>query len=54
MQVKAEIVRKVSKAGKEYIVVEIQLTSDYKKEVFLEKSEQSLIKLAYGSKQDNK
>lgn len=40
-----------SKSGKPYQFIEIQLTSNYSKKVFLEPSELELINLAYSKKQ---
>ena len=49
MDVKAKIVSKMSKSGKPYMAVEIYLTNDCVKTIFLEPAEQSLIKLVYGN-----
>lgn len=45
---KCEVVKKISKNGKEYFCLEIYLTNTYKKVVFLEESELELIKLVKG------
>ena len=42
---KCELVEKVSKLGKKYIALEIQLTPTYKKTVFLEQAEEELLRL---------
>lgn len=41
------IIAKSKKSGNDYARVDIQLTPDYKKTVFLDFSEQALVKLAY-------
>lgn len=46
--IEAEIKKGVGKkSGKEYVVVEIQLTPDYKKLVFLDLAETALVKTTY-------
>ncbi|CDE37747.1 unknown [Mycoplasma sp. CAG:472] len=52
MIVNAELVEKVSKAGKKYICVELYLTGSVKKTVFLTDAEVELIKLFYSNKTD--
>lgn len=42
---KCEIVEKVSKTGNKYVVLQVQLTPSYTKDVFLEQAELELIKL---------
>lgn len=42
---KCEIVEKVSKTGNKYVVLQVQLTPSYTKDVFLESAELELIKL---------
>lgn len=50
MDVKATLVTRVSsKSGKEYTCLEIQLTPNYTKQVFLEKAELELLKTVNGS-----
>lgn len=47
-EITATIKKGVSqKTGKEYVLIEIPITDDYKKVVFLDKPEQALIKLTY-------
>lgn len=41
------IIDKSKKSGKYYARLDIELTPDYKKTVFLDFSEQALVKLAY-------
>lgn len=46
--IKAEIKKGVGKkSGKEYYAIEIEITPDYKKVVFLEPAEIALIKMTY-------
>lgn len=51
MKLNAELVEKVSKNGKSYVCIEISLTSNVKKTVFLEEAELELIRLAYANNQ---
>ena len=45
---KCEIKKGVSKkSGKEYIAIEIEITPDYKKVVFLDSAEVALVKMTY-------
>lgn len=46
MQVKCQIVEKVSQKGNKYVCLEISLTDTYKKIVFLDTAELELLKLA--------
>lgn len=46
MEIRAEIVEKTSKSGKKYQCLEIYLTDDYKKVVFLDKAELALVELS--------
>lgn len=46
MQVKCQIVEKVSQKGNKYVCLEISLTDNYKKVVFLDTAELELLKLA--------
>lgn len=46
MQVKCQIVEKVSQKGNKYVCLEISLTDTYKKVVFLDNAELELLKLA--------
>lgn len=51
MNVSGKLVEKVSeKTGKSYVCIEIQLTPNYKKTVFLDKAEVELIKVMNTSK----
>lgn len=43
------IIAKSIKSGKDYARLDIELTPDYKKTVFLDFSEQALVKLAYNN-----
>lgn len=44
MNIKCELVEKISKNGKEYTCLEITLAPDYVKTVFLDKAELALLK----------
>lgn len=45
---KCEIKKGVGKkSGKEYIAIEIEITPDYKKVVFLDSAEVALVKMTY-------
>lgn len=46
MDLRVELVTRTSKTGKEYQCLEIYLTDDYKKVVFLDKAELALIELS--------
>lgn len=50
---KCELVEKVSKTGNKYVVLQIQLTPDYKKDVFLDNAELQLVKLYAHQKSDS-
>lgn len=50
---KCELVEKVSKSGNKYVVLTIQLTPSYTKDVFLDNAELELIKL-YAQQNNNK
>lgn len=50
MNFNCQIVEKTSSKGNKYICLEIQITKDYKKVVFLDSAEVELIKLANASK----
>lgn len=52
MNINAQLVEKVSKAGKNYICVDLYLTGTVKKTVFLTDAEVELIKLFYSNKTD--
>lgn len=45
MNVKCQLVEKVSQKGNKYLCLEISLTDNYKKIVFLDNAEVELIKL---------
>ena len=45
MKINAELVEKVSKNGKQYMCIEIKLTNNLTKVVFLDKAEEELIRL---------
>lgn len=45
MNVKCQLVEKVSQKGNKYLCLEISLTDNYKKTVFLDNAEIELIKL---------
>jgi len=45
MNVKSQLVEKTSQNGSKYICLEVNITEDYKKIVFLDKAEIELIKL---------
>ena len=44
---KAELKKGESKKGKEYYFIEIEITPDYKKVVFLDPCEVALVKITY-------
>lgn len=44
--IECNLVQKVSKKGNNYLCLEIQLTDNYKKIVFLDKAEIELLKLS--------
>lgn len=46
MQLKCEVVEKISQKGNNYICLEIYITDTYKKQVFLENAELELIRLS--------
>lgn len=48
MNVKAVVVEKTSKEGKSYIAIEVYITDNIKKLVFLNPTELELLKLNYG------
>ncbi len=50
MNLKSTLVEKVSKKGMPYVCIEISLTDNIKKYVFLTQAEIELIKLTYNSK----
>lgn len=50
MNLKCQIVEKVSAKGNKYIALEVYLTPDYKKVVFLDQAEIELIKLSNSTK----
>lgn len=45
MNIKAELVQRTSKAGLPYVAVELTLSNNYKKLVFLNQAELELIKV---------
>lgn len=51
---KCEIVEKTSKAGNKYKVLQIHLTPNYSKDVFLEEAELQLITLYVQQQANNK
>lgn len=46
MDIRAQLVTRTSKSGKEYQCLEIYITDDYKKLVFLDKAELALFELS--------
>lgn len=50
MVITAELVNKVSKNGKSYVCVELYLTDNVKKTVFLTDAEVELVKMFYSQK----
>lgn len=46
MDIRAQLVTRTSKSGKEYQCLEIYITDDYKKVVFLDKAELALLELS--------
>lgn len=50
MNLKCQVVEKVSQKGNKYICLEIFITEDYKKVVYLDSAEIELIKLSANSK----
>lgn len=50
MNIKAELVERVSKSGNKYIAVEVTITDKIKKLVFLTPAELELLKLTYNTK----
>ena len=48
------IIANSKKTGNDYARVDIQLTPDYKKTVFLDFSEKALVKLAYNQNEGSK
>lgn len=46
MDIRTELVTRTSKSGKEYQCLEIYITDDYKKVVFLDKAELALLELS--------
>lgn len=50
MNLKCQIVEKTSQKGNKYLCLEIYLTPDYKKVVFLDTAEIELVKLANANK----
>lgn len=46
MDIRAQLVTRTSKSGKEYQCLEIYITDDYKKLVFLDKAELALLELS--------
>lgn len=46
MNLKCQIIEKISQKGNKYICLEIYITNEYKKVVFLDPAEVELIKLA--------
>lgn len=51
LPLKAELVQRESKNGNLYTCIEVKLTNNYVKRVFVESSEIELIKLYYGNKE---
>ena len=52
MDLNARLVQKTSKKGNNYYAIEVEITQDYKKVVFLDQAELELIKVS--SKNTNK
>lgn len=50
MNIKAELVQRVSKNGNPYVAIEVSLTDNIKKLVFLTQAELELLKLTTNSK----
>ena len=50
MPIKAELVERISKAGKPYIAIEVTVTDKIKKLVFLSQAEVELLRLTSSSK----
>lgn len=50
MNLSCQLVEKTSKKGTKYLALEIMITKDYKKVVFLDSAEIELIKLANANK----
>lgn len=46
MEIRAELVERTSKSGRRYQCLELYLTDDYKKVVFLDKAELALVELS--------
>ena len=46
MDIRAELVTRTSKTGKEYQCLELYLSDDYKKAVFLDRAEIALVELS--------
>lgn len=46
MEIRTELVERTSKSGKRYQCLELYLTDDYKKVVFLDKAELALVELS--------
>lgn len=46
MKLNAILVEKISKKGKQYVAIEIQLSENYKKLVFLDSSEMEILRLS--------
>lgn len=53
MEVKATLVEKTSKKGNTYQAIEIQLTPNYKKIVFLESAELEILKMQNENKESS-
>lgn len=51
MNLQCQIVEKTSSKGNKYVALEIAITKDYKKVVFLDSAEVELIKLMNSNKQ---
>ncbi len=49
MQVKAELVQRMSKKGLPYVAIEVSITDSIKKLVFLTQAEHELLKLSLSS-----
>lgn len=50
MKVNCEVVEKTSKLGSKYVALEIEISPNYKKIVFLTKAELELLKAIYSNK----
>lgn len=46
MEIRTELVERTSKSGRRYQCLELYLTDDYKKVVFLDKAELALVELS--------